>query len=373
MQGGSVGVKINDTESEFFLTGKGLRQGDPIAPILFNIVVDVFSKMLIRGSEQGLIKGLCPVFNPGGVVCLQYADDTLLFMEKDTSSAVNLKWILTCFEQVSGMRINYNKSELIPINMSKEETQPYVDIFQCVMGDFPVKYLGIPLHFERLRKEDLLPLIESIINRIASWRGKLMSSAAKIVLIQACLASIPIYLLSFFKFPKWALQLINNQMANFMWNDEEGNHKIHLANWQSICMKKEFGGLGIPNLQDLNQCLLGSWVKRYIQGECSLWKRVVDAKYNTKNPNILCCHDVNPSVIWKGILWATNAVKMGYRWHVGNGSLVRFWEDIWFGNSPLAIQFWDIYFVCNQQTKTIRELWDGGNSDVLLGELLLIQ
>jgi hypothetical protein len=71
-------------------------------------------------------------------------------------------------------------------------------------------------------------------------------------------------------------------MANFMWNDEEGNHKIHLANWPSICMKKDFGELGIPNLQDLNICLIGSWMKRYIQSEGALWRRVLDAKYNTK-------------------------------------------------------------------------------------------
>jgi hypothetical protein len=69
-----------------------------------------------------------------------------------------------------------------------------------------------------------------------------------------------------------------------MWNDEEGHKKIHLANWPSICMKKDYGGLGIPNLQDLNVCLIGSWIRRYIDGEGSLWKRVVDAKYNTKGP-----------------------------------------------------------------------------------------
>jgi hypothetical protein len=58
-------------------------------------------------------------------------------------------------------------------------------------------------------------------------------------------------------------------------------------------MKKEFGGLGIPNLQDLNICLVSSWIKRYINVGESLWKRVVDAKYNTKTPNILCCQDLN--------------------------------------------------------------------------------
>jgi hypothetical protein len=55
-------------------------------------------------------------------------------------------------------------------------------------------------------------------------------------------------MLSFFKFPKWALNLLDTQLANFLWNDEEGNHKIHLANWPSVCFKKEYGGMGIPNL-----------------------------------------------------------------------------------------------------------------------------
>ena len=77
-----------------------MRQGDPLAPLLFNTVVDVFSKMLIKGSNQNLIRGLCPRFNPGGVVCLQYADDTLLFLENDREVATNLKYIMTCFEQI---------------------------------------------------------------------------------------------------------------------------------------------------------------------------------------------------------------------------------------------------------------------------------
>jgi hypothetical protein len=47
-------------------------------------------------------------------------------------------------------------------------------------------------------------------------------------------------------------------------------------------------------------------------------------------------------------MWASKAVKFGYKWHVGNGRSIKFWEDIWFGNSPLATQFWDLYFVSNQ-------------------------
>jgi hypothetical protein len=56
---------------------------------------------------------------------------------------------------------------------------------------------------------------------------------------------------------------------------------------------------------------------------------------------------------------AAEAVRFGYKWKIGNGRSVRFWEDIWFGNTNLATQFWDIYFVSNQQTKTVRDIWDG--------------
>jgi hypothetical protein len=95
---------------------------------------------------------------------------------------------------------------------------------------FSIKYLGIPLHYDKLKREDLQPLIDSLLSRLAGWRVKLLSSAAKRELVRSVLSSIPVYLLSFFKFPKWALKLINTQLANCLWNDEEGNNKIHLSN-----------------------------------------------------------------------------------------------------------------------------------------------
>jgi hypothetical protein len=71
--------------------------------------------MLIKASNANLIKVLCSNIYPEGVNCLQYADDVIIFSDNDMDLATNLKWVLTCFEQVSGMRINCNKSELIPL------------------------------------------------------------------------------------------------------------------------------------------------------------------------------------------------------------------------------------------------------------------
>jgi hypothetical protein len=84
------------------------------------------------------------------------------------------------------------------------------------------------------------------------------------ILIKTCIASIPIYLFYFFKFPRWAVDLINSHMTNCFWDDYKGHRKLHLANWHMICTKKDYGGLSIPQIRDLNLCLLGSWARRYV-------------------------------------------------------------------------------------------------------------
>lgn len=80
-------------------------------------------------------------------------------------------------------------------------------------------------------------------------------------MVRACLASIPVYLLYFIKFPKLAIRVLNTHLANCLWNDNPTAHKYHLANWEGLSVLKEFGGLGAPNLRDLNLCLLASWIR----------------------------------------------------------------------------------------------------------------
>jgi hypothetical protein len=178
-------------------------------------------------------------------------------------------------------------------------------------------------------------LVDNILKRVASWRGKLLSHAAKVTLIQSRLASVPIYLLSYIKFPKWAIKILNSHFANFLWSDTEGKNKYHLANWESVSMLKEFGGLRIPSLRDLNTCLLASWLKRYQADRGRIWKDLIYFKYKTNNPNIFYSKDTNCSQFFKGFVWASKAAKMGLRWKIGDGKKIKFWEDNWLGTSSL--------------------------------------
>jgi len=78
---GSVGVKVNDDIGKIFQTKKGLRQGDPLSPLLFNLVADMLAILIARAREDGQISGLIPHLIDDGLSVLQYVDDTIIFMD----------------------------------------------------------------------------------------------------------------------------------------------------------------------------------------------------------------------------------------------------------------------------------------------------
>jgi retron-type reverse transcriptase len=105
-------VQINNELGHFFQTRKGLRQGDPLSPILFNLVADMLAVLIERAKSQGFIEGLVPHLVDDGLSILQYADDTILFIEDDLVKAKVLRLVLSAFEKLSGLKINFHKGEL---------------------------------------------------------------------------------------------------------------------------------------------------------------------------------------------------------------------------------------------------------------------
>ena len=91
--------------------------------------------MLSKAASNGLIRGLLPQVVPGGVICLQYADDTILFLAANEDYVRNLKWFLSCFENMSGMHINYHKSDLMTINMEPAASGIFAQIFCCKLAN----------------------------------------------------------------------------------------------------------------------------------------------------------------------------------------------------------------------------------------------
>jgi hypothetical protein len=81
MSGGSVSIKINDDTGYYFQTKKGLKQGDPLSPMVFNIAADMLVIMIERAKADGQIEGVITHLVDDGLSILQYTDDTIIFMK----------------------------------------------------------------------------------------------------------------------------------------------------------------------------------------------------------------------------------------------------------------------------------------------------
>jgi hypothetical protein len=94
-------VLVNGSPEGFFSCSRGLRQGDPLSPLLFLLVMEVLSRMLRKVEEEGLIRGFRAGSNAAEGLCIShllYADDTILFCDADLDQLVYVRMVLTCFE-----------------------------------------------------------------------------------------------------------------------------------------------------------------------------------------------------------------------------------------------------------------------------------
>ena len=150
-----------------------------------------------RAKSDGQIVGVVPQLVDGGLSILQYVDDTILFMEHDMEKTRNLKLILSAFEQLSGLKINFHKSEVFYFGDAQEEATQYAELFGCGLGQFPINYLGIPIHFRRLTIAQWKHVEERLQKRLSSWKGKLLSLGGRLVLINSVLTNMVLYMISF--------------------------------------------------------------------------------------------------------------------------------------------------------------------------------
>jgi Reverse transcriptase (RNA-dependent DNA polymerase) len=110
-------INFNGELGPYFHCKRGVRQGDLLSPYLFVLVADVINIVLHNAQENGYIKGLGSKRDFLGLINLHFADDTLLFLEANFRYIKDLKWILIGFEDISGLKINFEKYEMAPLNI----------------------------------------------------------------------------------------------------------------------------------------------------------------------------------------------------------------------------------------------------------------
>ena len=116
-----------------------------MSPYLFLLVADVLQTLI---KQDGGVRHLLVADMPCPV--LQYADDTLILLRGKVVDVCRLKLLLDQFSDAPGLCIDYNKSTMVPMNMSEELTDTCKAFFGCRQEGFPQTYLGLPLSCYKL-------------------------------------------------------------------------------------------------------------------------------------------------------------------------------------------------------------------------------
>ena len=113
----SYAILVNGNAKGWVKASRGLRQGDPLSPFLFTIAADVLSRMLLKAKERSVLEGFKVDRNRVRVTHLQFADDTIFFADSCAEELQTLKNLLLVFGQISGLKVNLDKSNLFGINL----------------------------------------------------------------------------------------------------------------------------------------------------------------------------------------------------------------------------------------------------------------
>lgn len=359
---GRVPININGEVDGYFKTQKGLRQGDPISPLLFNLVADALSEMLTLAKEAGHLEGVVPNLVPGGLTHLQYADDMILFLQNTEENILTVKFLLYCFEAMSGMKINYQKSEVFVIGVDDAEAQRIAEKFNCERGKFPMKYLGIPISSVRLTVADFAASPDKLEKRLATWKCGHLSYGGKAILVNSSLTSIPMYTMGVYLLPETTHQMMDSIRVRFFWEGLENKRKYHMVKWEALCRPKEFGGLGFNNTRVMNAALRCKWIVRIESGQDDLCCMLLRRKYcsNEGEGGFFQSRQEGGSQFWKGLHAVKHWLRLGSWYEIGEGNSTSFWNDVWSGEAPLKVAFPAIYKACSNHNETVKQVHNSG-------------
>jgi hypothetical protein len=123
---------------------------------------------------------------------VQYADDIILVMRAEVGQLFLLKELPQKVTLSNGFRVNFHKSCLVPINISKEHAAALATAYGCIVGSFPFTYIGLPLGLTKPLVKDYGPLICRVERRLSA-SSQFLSYDGGIQLVNSVIASLPNY------------------------------------------------------------------------------------------------------------------------------------------------------------------------------------
>lgn len=178
----STQVLLNGSPSHTIFHRRGLRQRDPLSPMLFILVMDVLFYLVEKAVDDGLFQPL-----PGRTDLQRislYTDDAVIFLRPiagDTGATLD---ILKIFGEASGLKTNIEKSNVSPIQCSGADIVTIHNLLLCQLATFSCKYLGVPLMLRRPSKQHIQPIIDRLALRLPNWKADVLTKSGRKVLVQ---------------------------------------------------------------------------------------------------------------------------------------------------------------------------------------------
>lgn len=311
---------------------RGVSHGDPFSPLLFAITADILQVIINDGAQRGLLNRSIPLQYTSDFPILHYANDTFIILEGCSTQLSTLKDLLNSFSLATGLKVNFGKSMLVPINMTEENTEQLASEFRCTVGSFLFTYLGLPLGLSKPKVADFLPLVTRCERRLAST-STLLSLTGRLQLTNSVFSALPTFYMCTFKLHKTVIKQVDKYRKHCLWRGTDLIAKSSPKSaWEIVCIPKKEGGLGVINLRVQNEALLLKnlhkfynrldipwvhliWEKLYSNGNLPRWRR-------------------KGSFWWRDILKLLDQFKGLAVVSIKDGKTCSFWHDLWGGRIP---------------------------------------
>lgn len=318
---------INGCLEGYFNSGKGLRQGDLMSPLLFIIAMEYLSRLFKFHCcfSAGFV--FYPKCSSLKLTHLYFADDLFIFSKAEVTSLMIINQVLSEFASTSGLQANNNKSQIYFSSVNTITKESILSVLPFQEGTLPVKYLGVPLLSSRLKQSHCQSLIAKITCEISSWMVQYLSYTGRLQLIQFILQSLCIYQYSIFIIPKLVIHEIESICRNFLWHGHYEGKQYYFISQDSIYTPKCEGDLGLKRVYDWNIASIIRFISDIISEKDSLWARwVFDTKLKRLSFwGLTKPHDV--SWIWSLLLKIKNLAKPIFEYKLGKGNKFHFQGD----------------------------------------------
>ncbi|GJT55778.1 RNA-directed DNA polymerase, eukaryota, reverse transcriptase zinc-binding domain protein [Tanacetum coccineum] len=351
-------ILVNGSPTEEFQFYKGLKQGDPLSPFLFILVMESLHISFQRVVDVGMFTGI-KLSSSLNISHLFYADDAIFLGQWNDSNIDTLVHVMECFYRVSGLRINLCKSKIMGIHVDADRIKSAASKLGCLVLNTPFLYLGTKVGENMSRVHAWKEVIVKIKSRLSNWKLKTLSIGGRFTLLKSVLGSTPIFHMSIYKVPSSVLHLLESIRSHFFHGHDPRSKKASWVNWNKVLTAKERGGLGVSSLYALNRGLMCKWVWRFFAHKSLLWSRVIKAIHGPEGGLIT---DVRRGFrsTWTSIVQEVKKLQnqgvniFDYiRIKIGNGDNTSFWKDKWHNEGVLKDVFPRLYALERHQNVTI--------------------